>query len=381
MANEEQKDQKEPTEFEKIIAGLTGRKELPPELDTNPLKIDVRDFDKTERFFGKYEDGLEFRKQLGEKLYNATSIELVNLPDPNEDPDNFITVSHKFLVGLLGGYIEKHRGSRPIKAPKWFMNRLNMVYYAVTSDLTWLSDTITQLRFVCGNPIRKLDKVPGYDESVANEYDGIVTFLHQFEMEDPRDISVLHSYVCKLKEMLEDYEGVYFDRMCKFFEGYKGRWIRVTFGASGWEDEANDVIFPRIKYGNRTIVAKGLYAKIGESNVDGSRNELYPFKSDSSTPVFYVGFDSNDDDSENEVYPVLNEAQPVKCDNRYVELRDYEPSGSGHDGKYHDRWNILKEGVEFPTKLLKMAEKGKLNEVFNVKDKTFAKFEFPKTEK
>jgi len=245
----------------------------------------------------------------------------------------------------------------------------------------WLDETIEQLRFVCGNPLRQMKNVPGYDENVVNEYDGIVTLLHQFEMEDPRDISVLHSYVCKLKEMLEDYEGVYFDQMCKFFEGYKGRWIRVTFGASGWEDEENDVIFPRIKYGNRTIVAKGLYAKIGESNLDGSRNELYPFKSDPSTPVFYVGFDSNADDSENEVYPVLNEVQPVKCDNRYVELSDYEPSGSGHDGKYHDRWNILKEGVEFPTKLLKMEEKGKINEVFNVKDKTFAKFELPKTEK
>ena len=374
-------EQKEPTEFEKIIDGLTGRKDLPPELDTNPLKIDIRDFDKTERYFGKYEDGLKFRKQLGEKLYNATSIELVNLPDPNDDPDNFITISHKFLVGLLGGYIDKYRGTRPIKAPKWFMNRLNMVCYAITNDITWLSDTITKLRFVCGNPIRKLENVPGYDELVANEYDGNVTFLHQFEMEDPRDISVLHSYVCKLKEMLEDYEGMYFDRICKFFENRKGRWIRVTFGATGWEDEANDVIFPRIKYGDRTIVAKGLYAKIGESNVDGFRNELYPFKSDPSTPVFYVGVDSEDDDAEIEAYPVLNEAQPVKCDNRYVELSDFEPSGSGHDEKYHDRWSILKESVEFPSKLLKMEEKGKLNEVFNAKNKTFAKFEFPKTEK
>lgn len=357
---------------------------LPPKdyADTNPLKIDVRDY-KQDTCFMEYFDGVEFRKKLGDKLTNATSVEFVNIPDPTEPPHLFITVSNNFLVGLLEDFIlSDGSSSKPITAPTappWFQERLKMVSVAVMNSLGCADAILNALEPVCGNPV----DINVHGEDAAKEYDGQATFLAMFRG-DPRKIRRLHRYVCELKDLLDTYEGIYYRRMGEWFAERAGCWIKVFFGPSGYEDECDSNIFPRIKYGDKTIVATGLVAKIGGANLADHDINNYPFVSDKDTPVFYIGYDANQDTGNDEIYPVLDGEQRVKCNIQYTE--DIDPSdwmrehGDGHDRKKHDRWKLVRSDIVFPTSLMKFYGTPKFNDVYDKPNGKFYKFVAPTNE-
>jgi hypothetical protein len=378
MNNEESKT---PVNTEILPDYMVSR--LPPKdyVDTNPLKIDVRDY-KQDTCFIEYVDGVEFRKQLGDKLTQATSVEFVNIPDPSEPPHLFITISNKFLTGLLEDFILSD-GTKPITAPTaplWFQARLKMVSVAVINSLGCTDAILNALEPVCGNPM----DINIYGEDAVKEYDGRATFLAMFR-DDPRKIRRLHSYVCELKDLLDSYEGIYYRRMGEWFAERAGRWIKVFFGPSVFEDECNRDIFPRIKYGDKTIVATGLVAKIGGANLADHDINNYPFVSDKDTPVFYIGYDANQEETgHDDIYPVLDGEQRVKCNIQYTE--DIDPSdwmrghGDGHDRKKHDRWKLVRSELVFPTSLMKFYGTPRFNDVYDKPNGKFYKFVAPTNE-
>lgn len=352
---------------------------LPPKdyVDSNPLKIDVRKY-KKDTCFTEYFDGVEFRKQLGNKLTKATSVEFVNIPDPSKPPHTVLTISHEFLTGLLGDFILAD-GAKPITAPtapKWFQARLDMMVLAIMTGIGRTDAILNAMEPVCGTPVS--GRV--YDTDAAREYNGTPTFLTMFR-DDPRKIRRLHRYVCELKDLLDSYEGIYYRRMSEWFAERTGRWIKVFFGPSGYEDECDSDIFPRIKYGDKTIVATGLVAKIGGPTPADHDINKYPFVSDKDTPVFYIGYDANQDTGHEEIYPVLDGEQRVKCNIQYTE--DIDPSnwmrehGDGHDRKKHDRWKLVKSELVFPTSLMKFYGTPRFNDVYDKPNGKFYKFVAP----
>lgn len=344
--------------------------------DERPLEIDLHKYEKIyygpESFnyyrthFISYKDGLAVRKQLGKTLDEATSVTLINLPDPFKEGNEWILVGSPFLAGLFGKYIRE--GCRPIRVPDWLKDTMESTAFDVLSGSTsdGLSMLYEQMTPFFGNPFYGIGghKMENADSVFANYYDPSIALATAIEMMDkPPVLNKLYQMSCKFKSMLEDRLEQYLDKMREYLGSYKGRWIHIT----PITEEANSYRYgKKIDYNHKSIHVEAIIAKIGGPNETGHYKYECPIVSDPEYPVFFLGRANGDDTIK--IYPVIND---------YIELPLFLSYCAGDKPVKPDSWGIVKEDVVTPKVLVEFASKGLLNPVYDKKNKTFYEYKIP----
>lgn len=335
--------------------------------DTNPITIDLHEY--PDNSLHTYQEGRLIRKKLGDTLWDATSVKLVNLLSPEEaskEHQKFVCPTPKFLVGLFGDLYRRTSKFHVVTGPDWLTPALNATELAYINGFLATKDNSLKhiLTNLCGNPYSLSKETSELPE--ANEYNYEAALYAMVEnLETPRMFKTIRVLAQNLVDWLDENEDIYLTKMRDYLGSFKGRWMRIRYGSDDFLDDED--VCPKMKYGGRTITVKALYCKIGGPTMEGNYGYKKPIVSDPDTPVFCIGYDTKGDTGEDSIYPIFNGSQPVLC--RLTPEYDDEDKV--------DRWSILREGLTFPAGLCKMYDKGIVNQVYDAISGNMYDFQVP----
>lgn len=320
--------------------------ELRPEADDKPLDLDLHEFARQINV-GKYNEGLAIRKALGERLSNATSVNLVNLPAPGEP--GYIGISQELLLGIFGGHF---RRGRTVRGPEWLRPVIDIVRTTVSlaalspvgSGAVGLDGLLDALTSVAGNPF---DDIPLYQP--YDHYRPEIKMLSMIEATlNLAKVKSVYYLARRLVTMLEENQNVYLGMVSDGVGAMKGRWARIRYYRG-----MNDRHCPTITYGKRTVAVLMAYCKIAGSGPSCDRF----VEPDPSVPVFFVGYDATDTSkSDIRVYPIIGDTTPLPCNLKYYQAER---------GRLSDGYALLKDVGSVPGGVVHMKKEGRLMPVLD----------------